>query len=193
MSSTDAQYKTTIGFITVVKHPQHGLFGGYLILNLLGRPLEFHCTAPIKPNRAQEILYGPTLDAFLYGEQIGQTLLNHTTLRPRFVCTDQIAALCVRQHVEIPVVLVESPGGGGEATSPPMEDGEKIFRLDPAQTPDPHWIHFTCGRNRLAVPAHAEGDRSRVTEQWSEVAETFDLSEPFARIREAIAEAQQAA
>ncbi len=64
------------GFLTVVEHPQYGLFGGYLILNTAGRPLEFHCTAPIKPNRAQEILYGPTLESFLYGEQIGQTLIS---------------------------------------------------------------------------------------------------------------------
>ena len=54
--------KPALGFLTVVEHPQHGLFGGYLLLNHGGRPLEFHCTAPIKPNRAQEILYGPTLD-----------------------------------------------------------------------------------------------------------------------------------
>ena len=54
---------------------EQGLFGGYLVLNLLGRPLEFHCTAPVRPNRAQEILYGPTLDPYLCGERIGQTLV----------------------------------------------------------------------------------------------------------------------
>ena len=48
-----------LGFLTVLEHPQHGLFGGYLLLNLAGRPVEFHCTAPVKPNRAQQILYGP--------------------------------------------------------------------------------------------------------------------------------------
>ena len=56
-----------------------------------GRPLEFHCTAPIKPNRAQEILYGPTLDAFLYGEQIGRTLLAEAKIEPLLVCTDRSA------------------------------------------------------------------------------------------------------
>ena len=56
MSNIDAKSKPALGFLTVVEHPQYGLFGGYLVLNLAGRPLEFHCTAPIKPNRAQEIL-----------------------------------------------------------------------------------------------------------------------------------------
>ena len=42
-----------------------------MLLNLAGRPLEFHCTAPVKPNRVQQILYGPSLQPYLYGEQIG--------------------------------------------------------------------------------------------------------------------------
>ena len=73
---TDNGHKSlpTIGFLTVVEHQETGLTGGYLVLNTLGRPVEFHCTAPLKTNRAQEILYGPTLRPFLYGEQIGQTL-----------------------------------------------------------------------------------------------------------------------
>ena len=82
MDATDSKCKPTLGFLTVVEHPQYGLFGGYLILNTAGRPLEFHCTAPIKPNRAQEILYGPTLESFLYGEQIGQTLISQGSTPP---------------------------------------------------------------------------------------------------------------
>jgi hypothetical protein len=56
-----------LGFLAVVEHELHGLFGGYLLLNATGRPLEFHCTAPVRPNRAQQILYGPTLEPYLYG------------------------------------------------------------------------------------------------------------------------------
>jgi hypothetical protein len=78
----------TIGFLTVVESEQWGFTGGLLILNVAGRPLEFHCTAPLKPNRAQVILYGPTLRPFLYGEQIGQTLLSKTKSETLFICTD---------------------------------------------------------------------------------------------------------
>ena len=98
--------KPTLGFLTVVENPQFGLFGGYLILNLAGRPLEFHCTAPIKPNRAQEILYGPTLESFLYGEQIGQTLIGQGIATPLLVCTDREPALAAREYMAIPLVLV---------------------------------------------------------------------------------------
>lgn len=58
MASPAGKSTIALGFLTVVEHKQHGLFGGYLVLNQVGRPLEFHCTAPVKPNRAQEILYG---------------------------------------------------------------------------------------------------------------------------------------
>jgi len=191
MHTSETNSEPALGFLTVVAHPQHGLFGGYLILNPLGRPLEFHCTAPIKSNRAQEILYGPTLEAFLYGEQIGRTLLKHGTHQPVLICTDRPAALCVREHIEVPVVLILPPE---EPADPPAlpRDREKHFRLDAAHTQGPHLIHFSCGRNRLAVPADAEADRRGIIERWGRWAESFDLAEPFGRIREAIAEAQQA-
>ncbi len=84
----DDKSPTALGFLTVIEHPQHGLMGGYLVLNGAGRPLEFHCTAPVKPNRAQQILYGPTLEPFLYGEQIGQALVAKSQLEPLLICTD---------------------------------------------------------------------------------------------------------
>ena len=35
------------GFLTAVESGSHGVFGGYLLVDPLGRPLEFHCTAPV--------------------------------------------------------------------------------------------------------------------------------------------------
>ena len=133
MESAKSNTKPAIGFLTVIDHPQHGLFGGYLVLNLAGRPLEFHCTAPIKPNRAQQILYGPTLEPFLYGEQIGSTLLGHAKTSPLVLCTDREPVLSLRDLVDLPIALVlppsdsqESGGTGSEAhptgmVSPPGE------------------------------------------------------------------------
>ena len=73
--SQSAGSQAALGFLTVLEHDEHGLVGGYLLLNMAGRPLEFHCTVPVRPNRAQQILFGPTLRPYLYGEQIGQALL----------------------------------------------------------------------------------------------------------------------
>ena len=63
------------GFLTVLESPEHGLFGGYLVLSPQGRPLEFRCSTPIAPSRAQQILYGPTLRPYLLAEVIGQALV----------------------------------------------------------------------------------------------------------------------
>ena len=106
MSNGEGALQATLGFLTILEHEQQGFVGGYLILNTAGRPLEFHCTAPIRPNRAQQILFGPTLESYLYGEQIGQTLLAKGSVEPLAVCTDVELALSVRQYVDLPVALV---------------------------------------------------------------------------------------
>ncbi|MDR2117389.1 MAG: hypothetical protein LBP87_13515 [Planctomycetaceae bacterium] len=95
-----------LGFLTVIDQPRLGLIGGYLILNQTGRPLEFHCTTPLKPNRTQEILYGNTLTPFLYGEQIAQTLLTRSKTPVLYVLTNTAEVLAVQEHVKMPVFYV---------------------------------------------------------------------------------------
>ncbi len=89
MKTSDPKSKPALGFLTVIEDPQQGLFGGYLVLNMAGRPLEFHCTAPIQPNRAQQILYGPTLQPYLFGEQIAQTLFTKAKTQPLVLLADR--------------------------------------------------------------------------------------------------------
>ncbi len=187
--------KPAIGFLTVIEYPQHGLFGGYLVLNLAGRPLEFHCTAPIKPNRAQQILYGPTLESFLYGEQIGSTLLGHAKTSPLVVCTDREPVLSLRDLVDLPVALVLPPGESREidGTNSDAHPTVAAVRVDPPHGRGPRLITFELGRNRLALPPQKGDDRKWLSEHLGETAAALDLWEPFTRIREAIEEAQQAA
>jgi hypothetical protein len=98
-----------LGFLTVIDQPRRGLIGGYLILNQAGRPLEFHCTMPLKPNRTQEILYGNTLEPFLYGEQIARTLLIRSKVHVSYILTNTAAVLAVQEHIETPVFYVFEP------------------------------------------------------------------------------------
>lgn len=207
MSKGEGKSTPALGFLTVVRHELHGLFGGYLVLNLSGRPLEFHCTTPIKPNRAQEILYGPTLEPFLYGEQIGQTLVAKAEISPLALLTDVPPALAVRVHVGVPVGLVVAPESRASVASNPAD-----ARSDPGDrteseptTVEPRapataaaiassplaGPHFALGRNRLAVGLAFRDDRDLLAERLAAVAEGFDLAEPFDRIRGAIEEAQR--
>ena len=207
MAADRTKSRPNLGFLTVLDHPQHGLFGGFLVLNTAARPLEFHCTAPIKPNRAQEILYGPTLQSFLYGEQIGRTLLEKAKNSPEFVCTDCRPALAVREYASAPVALVlpdnqdsgnQDLGNTGAGDDRSADETGRILRLDGSHAGgfDPaggnRLTTFELGRNRLAVSEQADDDRRTITERFGHLAESLDLSEPFSRIREAIEEAQQA-
>lgn len=166
MAHRDRDRETTLGFMTALAHRQHGTFGGFLLLNDAGRPLEFHCTAPIKPNRAQEILYGPTLESYLYGELIGQTLFEKATQVPQFVYTDRPLILALRETIEVPLFLVGEPDSDSDID---LSGGKQI----------------ALGENSLLAHADFPQDAKSLPEQLAE----FDLAEPFARIREAIKEA----
>lgn len=160
-----------LGFLTVTEHAELGLFGGYLVLNAAGRPLEFHCTSPVKPNRAQEILYGPTLRPYLYGEQIGQTLIAKAKNEVALICTDHPACLAAREFSERPVLLLlsESIDISGAAVG----------------------VRFELGRNQAAVSAQFTSDEEQAHAVYGQLHDGVDLLEPFARIREALEEAQK--
>lgn len=110
-----------LGFLTVINQPRLGLIGGYLILNQTGRPLEFHCTNPLKPNRTQEVLYGNTLAPFLYGEQIARTLLIRSKTPVSYILTNIAAVLAVQEHVETPVFYVFETGKKRELPEQPIQ------------------------------------------------------------------------
>jgi hypothetical protein len=193
MTSGHETSPAALGFLSVLAHDELGLVGGYLILNWAGRPLEFHCTAPVKPNRAQQILFGPTLEPYLYGEQIGQTLVAKGTCSPVVVCTNVERVLAVRDFVSLPVVLVLGPAGEAEAPDGAASDSPRpersAWRLDAPHAAPAHLGQFALGRNRLAVAAGRDADRQAVL-TFEELAD-FDLSEPFGRIQEAIEEAHR--
>ena len=183
---------SAFGFLTVVEHPQLGLFGGYLVLNTSGRPVEFHCTAPLKPNRAQEILYGPTLKPYLYGEQIGRALVTKATTTAVAICTDCEPVLELRELVPTPVVLVVSAGPALELPAGTPTPSSAVERSNSVSTTGASLRTLDLGRNRLAVRRSHSADADTAAIQLAELGEAFDLTEPFGRIRDAIEEAGRA-
>jgi hypothetical protein len=188
MSGRDAPSPAALGFLTVIESEQHGLVGGYLLLNLTGRPLEFHCTAPVKPNRAQQILYGPTLEPFLYGEQIGQALAAKSSIQPLCICTDCEPALALRDFVSQPVAWVAP--STTDAESEPSGDLSTI-RLDGPHRARPPLAMLRIGINQVGVSTRRNSDVDLLRERLAQLEPGFDLAEPFGRIREAIDEAQR--
>jgi hypothetical protein len=166
--SQPSQTIRSIGFFSVEHSETHGWIGGYLLLNAGGRPLEFHCTLPIRPSRTQEILYGATLRSHLIGQAIPTALLKQARNHPTVICANQAEAMLFSQHANIPIVLI----GTGTNRSADRECEEVV------QTS--HGPIITEARFAQCVQ-----------DAMSLFDDLPDLDEPFARIREAIREAQQ--
>lgn len=170
---------TTLGYLTVRCHDQHGYFGGYLIVNHLARPVEFHCTLPMQPSRAQALLYGPTLNDFVCGEQIAGALIAKAKLKPDLVIVDTIPALAVSLVTEQTVVALRH-----EIDS--SESGQHL------KIPTQSQLELTefnvSGCSMLMLQQCLEG-RSVVEHLLAKLPTNFDLSEPFFRITEALVEA----
>lgn len=171
MRMSNLMDKNRLGFLTIATDPSQARIGGLLLVNASGRPLEFHCTAAVKPNRAQEILYGPTLGEYLCGEQIGMALCDAIKHDSSLMLTDIPEVLALRPMVEFPLLMV-------------VTEKNKQQKL-PSQV-----IQSTQGENMVCVQTAYEKDLLAVEAILQGMAAVLDLEEPFGRIHEAISEAQ---
>jgi hypothetical protein len=160
----------TLGFLTVQQEPA-GWAGYYLVTNAWGRPLEFRMSSAVQPNRVQTALYGPTLLDYLHADVIGKALVEKTALKADLIVTDTPPALALRSRVEVPVVALRPDAA-----------------VVPAETRT-----LTHPRSSLALllPVVFAADESVVVARLDAVDPSVDLTEPFARIREAVAEARK--
>jgi hypothetical protein len=104
---SEQEAQVSLGFITVVDHDELGCIGGYLILNMGGRPLEFHCTAPVRANRAQQILYGVSLKPFLYGELVGRSLIEKGLETPIVILANQPELNSLQALIDVPLIQLD--------------------------------------------------------------------------------------
>jgi hypothetical protein len=182
----------TFGYLSSLASPEYGHFGGYLIVSLLGRPVEFHCTSPVKPSRAQEILYGLTLQPYLLGEQIGGALLLAAQLTPRLIITDQVAMLTARSRAKAPMtLLVQQVTSSGE-----LQPADGCQQMEAASSESVSALsavdgYFTVAQYALQMPPGFESEWQIAREAAAMLSQQVDLFEPFGRIHEAIREAQR--
>ena len=168
MSATEKKDPFRLGFLTALEVPEQGYVGGLLITNRHGRPLEFQCTAPLKPNRTQEILYGSTLGPYVMGEVIARTLIEKVGVKPHLILTERPEILELRNHCNMPVGCLEADQSS--AATEASETGFKIGR---------QWFRVHAGHN---------GDRAELETQTTQVPKDADMREPFERVREALME-----
>jgi hypothetical protein len=194
MSNENANAETTFGYLSMLEFPDHGYFGGYLIVSPLGRPLEFHCTAPILPSRAQRILYGATLEPFLLAEQIAGALLQVAKLRPDLIITNHEVTLQARVQGHVPMVALRGQTQPPGCTTP----SDPIGRESSASTSggvvvtevDGFGI-FSANSFCFQMPPGYESEKDKASQLLALLGRHVDLAEPFGRIEEAIREAQR--
>ncbi len=159
-----------LGFLTVLQEG-NGYLGGYLVTNGWGRPLEFRLSSAVQPNKVQQILYANTLVPYICGELIGKALVEKASVAVQLVVTTCEAALDLRHKVDMPVVWLTSAEDAG-ATSPTA-------------------ILLRDNKGKLVCHGQHPEDVEAVRKVLADLEEGLDLSEPFARIKEAITEARK--
>jgi len=150
-----------LGFLAAGCDPALGYVGGFLLTTARGRPLEFHYTTPVKPSGTHRILYGAELEPYVYDTLIGASLLQHCSIEPAFVVTDQPMVLSQRARLSFPIVSVglgTSSASAGEAAASP----------------------------ELKTHPDFSQDREAVSRWVASVNPGLNLAEPFARIWEAV-------
>ncbi|WP_182871356.1 hypothetical protein [Stieleria mannarensis] len=164
--------EATIGYFTVVNDERTGWTGGLLVLDRAGRPLEFQCTLPVRPTRAHEILFGPTLRSHLVAQVIGKLLLSKCRTPLSLICCDLPEGLKVESFTKSPVTLVL------EATS---QDRHPISAdsISGSET-----VSIAGATFLVAMERHAELEA--IADFYNDLP---DAVEPFERIREAVKEA----
>jgi len=167
------QSDSRLGFMTIVETPELGFSGGLLIVNTLGRPIEFHCTAALKINRAQKILYGHTYQSFLFCDQIAGSLIEHSHSQPQAYITDCVDLLPLSESIDSPVLLL------------PDESDAVTQRTDLG--------HFQLNDRRLWFGDFQRDQAEPLRGICETLSDTLPIDEPLDRIREAISEAQAAA
>lgn len=160
----------TVGFLTVLSDAS-GVLGGYLVTNAWGRPLEFRLSSAVQPNRVQQILYGVTLTEYLHADLIGKTLVDRTSVQPQLIVADTLPALALRHKVDVPVVAIRLAGQSAE---------QEVSVIH----------HDRCSTGLLFLSKFA-ADRPRIDDLLNRLDDAIDLAEPFARIRDAVAEARK--
>lgn len=163
MSKNGHSEQLRLGFLAAVEIEGRGYVGGLLVTNHNGRPLEFQCTTPVKPDRTQEILYGKMLRPWLLGELIGRTLLDRVAIKPDMVLTSDPDILELRNHTDTPVACTL------EDHAPPNVTAE-------------------LGGRQLRFHQTHQDDSKFVSKQSHLIPSQADLEEPLERVQEALNE-----
>lgn len=172
MTQSANEDRSHLGFLRVTE-TEHGFVGGLLVTNHLGRPLEFQCTTPVRPNRTQAILYGPTLTPFVSVELIGRTLCERVSIKPDLFIIGDASLLDLRRLTHQPLACLAQSSAENEVL--------------------PDHLRVQLGRQTLHLHPEYPEDADRMNAVRQLIPADADLIEPLDRVQEALQETLRSA
>jgi hypothetical protein len=158
-----------LAFLTIQSEGT-AFIGALLVTNHWGRPLEFHITQPVQPTKLQQILFGPTLPAYLYCDVISKALLEKIETPIHLVITDFPEGVHCAAYSVAPAVCVSS-------------------NFESVQLPD--MLLLLENSDYRIYAAKTSQDVLAQAQRLLEQLKGLDLLEPFDRLREAIRESRR--
>ena len=150
--------------------------GAILVTDEWGKPLEFRCTAPVRPTQLQRTLYGKSLLPHILTELIGAPLVSSVREKPQLILIADESYFDVRHKVSTPVIRVTR--NGGTKAKPDDQSKSKSLLLQSASGKfaqvevEAHW--------KFVADLESSGERLR------DLFGRWDLTEPFQRLAEGL-------
>lgn len=150
--------------------------GAILVTDQWSKPLEFRCTAPIRPTQLQRTLYGKSLLPHVLTELIAAPLISSVRERPQLILIADDAYFDVRYKTTAPVIRVTRHIGAKPKQSDQPKSKALLIQSESGRFAqveiEAHW--------RFGSDLESCGDRLRgLFGRW-------DLIEPFQRLNEGL-------
>ncbi len=168
------------GFLAYSKlRAEEGYHAGLLVTDPHGKPVEFRCTTPVRPNDVQRVLYGATLMPYILQELFALPLIRALRSSPRMVVVAEEEFLGARPASPVPLLWARRQGESLQATD----------EVDRASEGASGLLDSPAGRYRaviLAVHPQYREELSGLQEELRPLFARMDIIEPFDRVRRAL-------
>jgi hypothetical protein len=167
----------TIGFLGYREFDDGESYrGAILVTDEWGKPLEFRCTAPVRPTKLQRTLYGKSLLPHILTELIGAPLITSVREKPQIILIRDEAYFDVRLKLSSPVIRFASPSASKVSQSEQPKSKSLLLQSASGKFAqmeiEAHW--------KFAADLDSSGERLR------DLFGHWDLSEPFQRLTEGL-------
>jgi hypothetical protein len=168
-----------IGFLGYREFENGDAFrGGILVADEWSKPLEFRCTAPVRPTPLQRTLYGKSLLPHILAELIGEPVINSLREKPQIILSSVEGFFDLRHKLSVPLLAVRSLDS--------KADSEKKSEREPPKT-----VILQSGSGKFGkvevrahwkFPADLDGNVEALRDFYGR----WDLVEPFNRVHEGL-------